>query len=69
MVKINVNLTLRRVQMEPNGPIRVHLVPFVHTLSYIPIGVHLVPIYHLAGDPLGPPQGPLGVPGHHFENQ
>ena len=25
--------------------------------------------YHLAGDPLELPQGPLGVPKPHFENQ
>ena len=55
--------------MEPNGPVRVHLVPFVHSLSYILIiSVHLVPNYHLAGDPLELPQVPLGVPGPHFEN-
>ena len=42
---------------------RVHFVPFVHSQSYRPIGVHVVPIYHLAGDPLELPQGPLGVPG------
>ena len=62
-------LTLRRVQMEPNGHVRVHLVPFVHSLSYILIRVHLVPYYPLAGDPLEPPQVPLGVPGPHFEKQ
>ena len=55
--------------MEPNGPGRVHLVPFVHSLSYILIRVHLVPYYHLSGDPLELPQVPLGVPGPHFENQ
>ena len=55
--------------MEPNGPARVHLVPFVHSLSYIPIRIHLVPNYHLAGSPLELPKGPLGVPGPHFENQ
>ena len=49
--------------MEPNGPVRVHLVPFVHSLSYRPISVHLVPNYNLAGDPLELPQGP------HFESQ
>ena len=54
--------------MEPNGPARVHLVPFVHSLSYIPIRIHLVPNYHLAGSPLELPKGPLGVPGPHFEN-
>ena len=48
--------------MEPNGPVRVHLVPFVHSLSYILKRVHLDPNYHLAGDPLELPQGPLGVP-------
>ena len=56
-------LTLRRVQMEPNG----HLVPFVHSLSYRPMRFHLVPNYHLTGDPLELTQGPLGVPGLHFE--
>ena len=56
--------------MEPNGPVRVHLVPFVHSQSYKQIRVHLDPnIHHLAGYPLGLPQGPLGVPGPHFENQ
>ena len=55
--------------MEPNGPIRVHLVPFVHSLSYRPIRDHLVPNYHLAGDPLELPQVPLGVLRPHFENQ
>ena len=49
--------------MEPNGSVRVHLVPFVHSQSYRPIMVHLIPIYHLDGDPLELPQGPLGVPG------
>ena len=54
--------------MEPNGPVRV---PFVQSQSYRPIRVHLVriTIHHLAGDPLELPQGPLGVPGPHFENQ
>ena len=56
--------------MEPNGPVRVHLVPFVHSQSYKQIRVHLDPnIHHLAGYPLGLPQGPLGVPGPHFENR
>ena len=55
--------------MEPNGPVRVHLVPFVHSQSYKPTRVDLVPKYHLAGDPLELPQGPLGVPGPQFENQ
>ena len=55
--------------MEPNGPVRVHLVPFVHSQSYRPIRVHLVPVHHLAGDSLEPPQVPLGFPGPHFENQ
>ena len=41
----------------------------LHSLSYRPIRVHLVPNYHLAGDPLELPEGPLGVPGPHFENQ
>ena len=48
--------------MEPNGPVRVHLVPFIHSLSYILIRVHLVPNYHLSGDPLELPGGALGVP-------
>ena len=56
--------------MEPNGPVRVRLVPFVHSQSYKQIRVHLDPnIHHLAGYPLGLPQGPLGVPGPHFENR
>ena len=55
--------------MELNEPVGLHLVPFVHSQSYKPIRVHLVPNYHLAGDPLELPQGPLGVPGPHFENQ
>ena len=55
--------------MEPNGPVRVHLVPFVHSQSYKPTRVDLVPNYHLAGDPLELSQGPLGVPGPQFENQ
>ena len=47
--------------MEPNGPVRVRLVPFVHSQSYKQIRVHLDPnIHHLAGYPLGLPQGPLG---------
>ena len=55
--------------MEPNGPVRDHLVPFVHSQSYKQIRVHLDPnIHHLAGYPLGPPQGPLVVPGPHFKN-
>ena len=48
---------------------RVHLVPFVHSLSYILIRVHLGPYYNLSVDPLELPQVPLGVPGPHFENQ
>ena len=28
-----------------------------------------MPNYHLAWDPLELPQGPLGIPGPHFENQ
>ena len=63
------NLNSDSVQMEQNGPVRVHLVPFVHSQSYIPLSSHLVPNYHLAGDPLELPQGPLGLPGPHFENQ
>ena len=56
--------------MEPNGPVMGHLVPFVHSQNYKQIRVHLDPnIHHLAGYPLGLPQGPLGVPGPHFENQ
>ena len=56
--------------MEPNGPIRVLSVPFVHPQSYKQIRVHLDPkIHHLAGYPLGLPQGPLGVLGPHFENR
>ena len=43
--------------MKPNGPVRIHLVSFVHSLSYILIRVHLVPNDHLAGDPLELPQG------------
>ena len=38
-------------------------------LSYTLIRVHLFPNYHLAGDPLELPKGPLGVTGPHFENQ
>ena len=45
------------VQMEPNGPV----VPFVPPLSSRALRVHLIPKYHLAGDPLELPQGPLGV--------
>ena len=66
--KFNVILTLRVYKMEPNGPVRVRLVPFVHSQSYRPIKVHLVPNYHLAGDPLELCQVPLGVPGPHFGN-
>ena len=55
--------------MEPNGPIRVHLVPFVHSQSYKPKRVNLVLNYYLAGDPLERSQGPLGVPRPQFENQ
>ena len=55
--------------MESNGPVKVHLIPFVHSQSYKPIRVHLGPNYHLAGDPLELHQGPLGVRGHHIENQ
>ena len=56
--------------MEPNRPSRVRLVPFVHSQSYKRIRVHLDPnIHHLAGYPPGLPQGPLGVPGPHFENR
>ena len=55
--------------MEPNGPVSVHVITFVHSLSYIPIRVHWVPNYHLAGDPLELCQGPLGIPGPHFEKQ
>ena len=66
--KFNVILTLRVYKMEPNGPVRVRLVPFVHSQSYRPIKVHLVPNYHLAGYPLELCQVPLGVPGPHFGN-
>ena len=48
---------------------QIHLVPFVHSLSYILIRVHLVPNYPLAGDPLELSQGTLGVPGPQFESQ
>ena len=41
----------------------------IHTTSGA-IRVHLDPnIHHLAGYPLGLPQGLLGVPGTHFENR
>ena len=54
----------------PYTGFRVHLVPFVQSQSYNQIRVHLDPnIHHLAGYPLGLPQGPLGVPGPHFENR
>ena len=57
--------------MEPNGPygpIRVHLVPFVHSPElHIPKGPF--GSYHFVEDPLELPQGPLGVPGPDFENQ
>ena len=49
--------------MEPNGPVRVHLVPFVHSMNYKLIRAHLGPRYHLAGDTLELPQGP------NFNNQ
>ena len=55
--------------MEPNGPVVVHWVPLVRSLSYIPMRVHLVPNYHLAGDRLKLSQGPLVVPEPHFESQ
>ena len=32
------------VQMEPNGPVRVHLVPFVHCQSYRLVWVNLNPL-------------------------
>ena len=51
--KFSVILTLRVYKMEPNGPVRVRLVPFVHSQSYRPIKVHLVPNYHLSGVPPG----------------
>ena len=55
--------------MEPNGPVGVHLVPFVHSQSYRHTKVSFVPItIHLAGDHLEPPQGPLVVPGPLVEN-
>ena len=54
--------------MESNGPVRVRLIPFVHSLSYRPMKVHLAPNYHLAGDPLELCQVPLGVPGPQFGN-
>ena len=54
--------------MEPNGPVRVRLIPFVHSQSYRPIKVHLAPNYHLAGSPLELCQVPLGVPGPQFGN-
>ena len=44
--------------------------PLFHSQSYKQLRVHLDPnIHHLAGYPLGLPQGPLGVPGPHFENR
>ena len=36
-------LSLGGVQMEPNQPVRVHLVPFVHSQSYTPVWGHLEP--------------------------
>ena len=32
-------LNSESVQMEPNVPVRVHLVPFVHSQSYTPLKV------------------------------
>ena len=55
--------------MEPNGPVRVHLVSFVHSLSYRHTKVNLDPItINSSGDHLEPPQGPLVVPGPLVEN-
>ena len=54
--------------MESNGPVRVRLIPFVHSQSYRPIKVHLAPNYHLAGYPLELSQVPLGVPRPHSGN-
>ena len=62
-------VTLRVYKMESNGPVRVRLIPFVHSQSYRPIRVHLAPNYHLAGSPLELSQVPLGVPGPQFRNQ
>ena len=45
-------------------PQRIHLVQFVHSQSY----THLFHNYP-SGDARELPQGPLGVPGPHFENQ
>ena len=56
------------VEIEPNGTVRVCLIPFVHSQSYRPIKVHLAPNYHLAGSPLELSQVPLGVPGPQFGN-
>ena len=47
--------------MEPNGPVRVHLVPFVHSQSYITLSSHLIPNYYLAGDPLELPLRTMGL--------
>ena len=60
--KINVNLTLRHVQMGPFGS-------FVHSQSCITIRAHLVSNYHLAGDPPGTPLWTTGGPRPHFESQ
>ena len=45
------------VQMEPNGPVRVHLVPFVHCQSYRLVRVNL-----------DPHKGTQRVPEIHVEN-
>ena len=45
------------IQMEPNGPVRVHLVPFVYCQSYTLVRVNLEP-----------PKGTQKVPEIHFEN-
>ena len=50
-------LNFDSIKMKPNGPIRVHLVSFVHCQSYILVRVHL-----------DLPKGTHSVPGPHFED-
>ena len=45
-LRARIPLTLTVYKMEPNGPVRVHLVPFVCRQSYRPLRVNLDPLVY-----------------------